>query len=89
MIVDCHTHINFAADDVEVSEHLAATEMVDRCIVLAASNGPSDEVNKGLAKYVNKYRENLGLIVKLAQHKTIQGLRYCIKSIFTTKTTTS
>jgi len=59
MIVDCHTHINFAADEVEFSEHLAATEMVDRCIVLAASNGPSDEVNKGLAKYVNKYREKM------------------------------
>ena len=59
MIVDCHTHINCAADDVEKSEHLAAVETVDRCIVLAASDGPSDEVNKGLAEYVNKYKEKM------------------------------
>ena len=59
MIVDCHTHINCAADDVEISEHLAATETVDRCIVLADSNGPSEEVNKRLAEYVNKYKEKM------------------------------
>jgi len=59
MIVDCHTHINCAADDVEMSEHLAATETVDRCIVLAASDAPSEEVNKRLAEYVNKYKEKM------------------------------
>ena len=59
MIVDCHTHINCAADDVEKSEHLAAAETVDRCIVLATSDGPSDEVNKGLSEYVNKYKEKM------------------------------
>ena len=59
MIVDCHTHINCAAEDVEMSEHLAAAETVDRCIVLAASDGQSEEVNKGLAEYVNKYKEKM------------------------------
>ena len=59
MIVDCHTHINCAADDVEMTEHLAAAETVDRCIVLAASDGPSEEVNKKLAEYVNKYKEKM------------------------------
>ena len=59
MIVDCHTHINCAADDVEMTEHLAAAETVDRCIVLAASDGPSEEVNKRLAEYVNKYKEKM------------------------------
>jgi len=59
MIVDCHTHINCAAEDVEMSEHLAAVETVDRCIVLAASDGPSEEVNKRLAEYVNKYKEKM------------------------------
>jgi len=59
MIVDCHTHINCAADDVEKSEHLAAAETVDRCIVLAASGGSSEEANKGLAEYVNKYKEKM------------------------------
>lgn len=59
MIVDCHTHINCAADDIEKSEHLAAAETVDRCIVLATSDGPSDEVNKGLSEYVNKYKEKM------------------------------
>jgi uncharacterized protein len=59
MIVDCHTHISFAADDVETSEHLAAAETVDACIVLAAADGPSEEANKRLSEYVNRYKEKL------------------------------
>jgi predicted TIM-barrel fold metal-dependent hydrolase len=59
MIVDCHTHISFAADDVEASEHLAAAEMVDACIVLAAADGPSEEANKRLSEYVNRHKEKL------------------------------
>jgi predicted TIM-barrel fold metal-dependent hydrolase len=42
-----------------MSEHLAAAETVDRCIVLAASDAPSEEVNKRLAEYVNKYKEKM------------------------------
>lgn len=57
MIVDCHTHIGPAADDVEVTEHLATAETVDVCIVLAASDGPSNDVNKKLAKYVSIHPE--------------------------------
>lgn len=59
MIVDCHTHISFAADDVEISEHLQAAEPVDACIVLATSNGPSEEVNKKLSEYVNKHKDKM------------------------------
>jgi predicted TIM-barrel fold metal-dependent hydrolase len=42
-----------------MSEHLAATETVDACIVLATVDGPSEEVNKGLAEYVNKHKEKM------------------------------
>ncbi len=59
MIVDCHTHINCAGDDVEMSAHLAAAETVDACIVLATADGPSEKVNKGLAEYVNKHKEKM------------------------------
>ena len=59
MIVDCHTHISLAADDVETSEHLAAAEAVDACIVLAAADGPSEEANKRLSEYVAKHKEKL------------------------------
>jgi len=59
MIVDCHTHISCSTDEVEMSEHLAAAETVDRCIVLAASDGPSEEINKKLAEYANKYKEKM------------------------------
>ncbi len=59
MIVDCHTHINCAGDDVEMSEHLAAAGTVDACIVLATADGPSEEVNKRLAEYVNKHKEKM------------------------------
>jgi predicted TIM-barrel fold metal-dependent hydrolase len=59
MIVDCHTHIKPAAEGTETSEHHAAAETVDVCIVLATSDGPSDEVNKKLAQYVNKHKEKM------------------------------
>jgi predicted TIM-barrel fold metal-dependent hydrolase len=59
MIVDCHTHINFTADDTEGSEHCAAAETVDRCIVLAPSDGPSEQNNKKLAQYINKHKEKM------------------------------
>lgn len=59
MIVDCHTHINSSAEDIELSEHLAAADTVDKCIVLAGLDGPSDEVNKGLSEYVNKHQEKM------------------------------
>ncbi len=59
MIVDCHTHIGPAADDFEMSEHLATAEKVDVCIVLAASGGPGNEVNKKLAQYVNRHSERM------------------------------
>jgi len=59
MIVDCHTHIGFTADDVEASEHLAAAETVDACIVLATANGPTEEINNRLSEYVNKHKEKL------------------------------
>jgi len=59
MIVDCHTHIKLTSEDPETSEHLAAAETVDVCIVLATSDGPSEEVNKKLAQYVNKHKEKM------------------------------
>ena len=59
MIVDCHTHINCAAENVEVSEHLAAAETVDTCIVLATAEGSSQEVNKKLSEYVSKHKEKM------------------------------
>jgi predicted TIM-barrel fold metal-dependent hydrolase len=59
MIVDCHTHINCAAENVEASEHLAAMETVDICIVLAAPEGPSQEVNKKLSEYISRHKEKM------------------------------
>jgi len=59
MIVDCHTHINCAAESIETSEHLAAAETVDICIVLATADGSSQEVNKKLSEYVNKHKEKM------------------------------
>lgn len=48
-----------AAKDAETSEHLAAAETVDVCIVLAGLEGPSEEVNKRLSQYVNKHKEKM------------------------------
>ena len=59
MIVDCHTHIDFSGDDAGVSEHLAAAETVDVCFVLARGEGPSEDVNKRLAEYVEKHKAKM------------------------------
>ena len=59
MIVDCHTHMNLAADDLEGSEHSAAAETVDMSIVLATSEESSEQVNKKLAQYINKHKEKM------------------------------
>ena len=46
MIVDCHTHIDFSGGEVAASEHLAAAEPVDKCIVLAGAEGAGSDANK-------------------------------------------
>jgi len=58
-MVDCHTHINCVAEDVESFEYPAAAETVDMCIVLATADGPSREVNKKLSEYVGKHKEKM------------------------------
>ncbi|MBM4025995.1 MAG: hypothetical protein FJ280_11410 [Planctomycetes bacterium] len=58
MIVDCHTHVR-SFDGTESSEHLAAAETVDACIVLATHEGPRDEVNRKVAQYVGQHREKM------------------------------
>ena len=59
MIVDCHTHISSADDEISLAGHPAATETdtVDVCIVLAAADKSSQETNKALSEYVSKYEE--------------------------------
>jgi predicted TIM-barrel fold metal-dependent hydrolase len=59
MIVDCHTHINCSAENVDASEHLAAAETVDFCIVLAAPENSNEEVNKKVSEYVGKHKEKM------------------------------
>ena len=59
MIVDCHTHIDFAGGDVARSEHLAAAETVDACIVLSSLGESIDETNQKLADYVGKYKTKM------------------------------
>jgi len=59
MIVDCHTHIDCAADDSVSSEHLEAAETIDVCIVLAGASDSSEEVNKKLSEYVGKHKEKM------------------------------
>ena len=59
MIVDCHTHINLADDNVESAEHLAAAETVDVCIVLAGGDGQSEQINKKLSEYIGRHKEKM------------------------------
>ncbi|MHC4666575.1 MAG: amidohydrolase family protein [Planctomycetota bacterium] len=59
MIVDCHTHLDCAAGDVEASEHLAAAETVDVCIVLAGTSDSREEANRRLSEYVTQHKEKM------------------------------
>ena len=59
MIVDCHTHISCAASDADVSEHLAAAETVDRCIVLAQACEPGEDSNERVSEYVGKHADKM------------------------------
>ncbi|HUT29455.1 MAG TPA: amidohydrolase family protein [Sedimentisphaerales bacterium] len=59
MIVDCHTHINCAAGDAEVSEHLAAAETVDACVVLAEACESSEDSNARVSEYVGKHKDKM------------------------------
>jgi len=59
MIVDCHTHIDCAGSEVDVSEHLAAAEKVDVCIVLAGAGESSEESNQKVSEYVGKHKEKM------------------------------
>ncbi len=58
MIVDCHTHVR-SFGGTEISEHLAAAETVDACIILASHEGPREEVNRRLSEYVGQHREKM------------------------------
>jgi predicted TIM-barrel fold metal-dependent hydrolase len=58
MIVDCHTHVR-SLDEVAASEHLAAAEAVDACIVLAGPDDPRGEVNKKLSEYLDQHRDRM------------------------------
>jgi hypothetical protein len=58
MIVDCHTHVR-SFDGAEISEHLAAAEAVDACIVLATHDSSRDEINRKVAEYVGLHREKM------------------------------
>ena len=72
MVVDCHTHIRSASvENLDASEHLAAADVVNKCIVLASIMSPNDavwggeqeasseQVNNHLSQYVERYGEKM------------------------------
>ena len=59
MVVDCHTHMSYLGGGVDVSDYLFASETANKCIVLAAADGPSEEINGRLSEYVCKHSEKM------------------------------
>ncbi|MFH1369960.1 MAG: amidohydrolase family protein [Planctomycetota bacterium] len=60
MVVDCHTHIKCAGrENLDVSEHIEASEVVDKCIVLASPDDDADKANAELGEYVAKYDQKM------------------------------
>jgi predicted TIM-barrel fold metal-dependent hydrolase len=82
MVVDCHTHIrSVSIQNLDASEHLAAAEVVDKCVVLASSSEqdcPADQVNKDLSQYVARYENKMvgfAFINPLAEDPTVRNLK--------------
>ncbi len=46
-------------ENLDLSEHLEAAKVVDKCIVLASSDGPADQVNAQLSEYVARYEQKM------------------------------
>lgn len=83
MIVDCHTHVR-SLDGREISEHLAATETVDACVVLATHNGSREEINRKLSEYVARHREKMvgfGIVDPTADRLNEKGLAALIEKL--------
>jgi predicted TIM-barrel fold metal-dependent hydrolase len=60
MVVDCHTHVKFVElQDADASEHIEAAQVVDKCVVLAGADGPSEQVNTHLSEYIEKYQNKM------------------------------
>lgn len=47
------------AEDAEMADPSARADAVDACIVLAGPEGPSEETNKKLSRYVTRYAEKM------------------------------
>jgi len=58
MIVDCHTHVR-SLSEVDTSEHLAAVETVDACIVLGSPDDSRETVNRKLSEYADRNRAKM------------------------------
>ncbi len=60
MVVDCHTHIKYTGrENLDLSEHIEAAEVVDKCIVLASPDDDPDQANGQLSEYVGKYDQKM------------------------------
>lgn len=63
MIIDCHTHIERVGYDISTDEHMFGCERVDKALVLAGCEGPSDEANAKVADYVRGNDKMAGFAV--------------------------
>jgi len=84
MIVDCHTHIHLAADDADTSEHFTAAETVDACIVLATTDGPTEEINKNLSQYVTRHKEKMvgfAVLHPIREKVTVNTLKHLVEKL--------
>ena len=75
--------------NLDASEHLAAADVVDKCIVLASSSGqscqghltvdgPADQINKDLSQYVARYENKMvgfAFINPLTEGRSVRNLK--------------
>ncbi len=46
-------------ENLDISEHLEAAGVVDKCIVLATPDAPADKINAELSEYTRKYEDKM------------------------------
>jgi predicted TIM-barrel fold metal-dependent hydrolase len=59
MIIDCHTHLNCITGQISPEEHIAQSQQVDGCFVLACPDEPNRQANKAVSDYVLRHTDKM------------------------------
>jgi predicted TIM-barrel fold metal-dependent hydrolase len=59
MIIDCHTHIDFAHTEPDIEGYLSASQMVDVCLILGCPQGDHIQTNQKISEFVRSHAQKV------------------------------